>query len=154
MQRRYHHRQFSWLTALASLFIVVGLIVAWYRGEVIGDLASPMPPIWVWFTLSLVVIVPWCFSSLTIAIEGGELRWHFGPGVWRKRLALSEIASMEVTRTRFYEGWGIRWTRRGWLYNVAGLDAVIVHRKDGKAILLGSDEPQRLVAALRRTLGA
>jgi len=43
-------------------------------------------------------------------------------------------------------------TRRGWLYNVAGFDAVLVRLKDGKSFLVGTDEPRRLKAALDRTM--
>jgi hypothetical protein len=45
-------------------------------------------------------------------------------------------------------------TRRGWLYNVSGLDAVLVRRKDGKCFLVGSDEPRKLKAALERAMTA
>ena len=45
-------------------------------------------------------------------------------------------------------------TRRGWLYNVAGYDAVLIRRSDGTSLLLGSDEPRRLKSAIERAAGA
>lgn len=89
------------------------------------------------------------FDGLTVQIAGGELRWafgHFGFPRWRQRIA--DIAAVEPTRTTFWEGWGIRYTRRGWLYNVSGFDAVLIRRTDGKTFLLGTDEPHKLVAAI------
>jgi hypothetical protein len=67
---------------------------------------------------------------------------------------LADLAAVEVTRTRFWDGWGVHRTRRGWLYNVSGFDAVLVRRKDGKAFLVGTDEPRKLKAALERAMTA
>ncbi len=63
-------------------------------------------------------------------------------------LPLTDITSVEATRTRWFEGWGIRSTARGWLWNVAGYDAVILHLAGGKTLLVGTDEPQQLIHAL------
>lgn len=90
------------------------------------------------------------FSRLTIEVAEGELRWHFGLGFARRRLALGDIASAEPTRTGLLDGWGIHFTRRGWLFNVAGRDAVLFTRTDGKRFLLGTDEPRVLVDAVRQ----
>jgi hypothetical protein len=82
------------------------------------------------------------------------LRLQFGLGVPRKSVPVADIATVEVTRTRFWDGWGVHRTRRGWLYNVAGFDAVLVRLKDGKSFLVGTDEPRKLKTALDRTLPA
>ena len=57
---------------------------------------------------------------------------------------------MELTRTRFWDGWGVHRTRRGWLYNVGGYDAVVLSRRDGTALLVGSDDAPRLKSAIER----
>jgi hypothetical protein len=44
-------------------------------------------------------------------------------------------------------------TRRGWLYNIAGKDAVLIRKLDGKTFLLGTDEPRKLKAVLERAAG-
>jgi hypothetical protein len=46
------------------------------------------------------------------------------------------------------EGWGIRITTRGMLYNVSGRDAVEIRLDDGRRFRLGTDDPNGLVAAL------
>jgi hypothetical protein len=94
----------------------------------------------------------WIFHSLTIEITADELRWHFGPGLIRKRVLLNQIASASVVRTNFLEGWGIHWSRYGWLYNISGFDAVAITLRNGKRFALGSDEPQALSAALQSRL--
>jgi hypothetical protein len=93
------------------------------------------------------------FSSLTIRAGDGQLRWHFGPGLVRKSVPLAEIAAAEPTTTTWMDGWGIHLTRRGWLYNVAGHNAVLVTTHDGKQFQLGTDEPAALVQAIRAASG-
>jgi hypothetical protein len=95
-------------------------------------------------------LLGWTWGSLTVRIEGGELRVRFGLGWPRKTLPLAEIASVEVTRTTFMEGWGIHRTRRGWLYNVSGFDAVLLQLTSGRSMMIGTDEPRRLKAAIER----
>jgi len=102
----------------------------------------------------LMVVAGWLWSSLTVRIADGALQLRFGLGFPRKSVGLADIAGAEVTRTNFWEGWGIHRTRRGWLYNVSGFDAVLVRRRDGKSFLVGTDEPRRLKAALERALAA
>ena len=93
------------------------------------------------------------FSSLTIRVADSQLTWFFGPGVLEKSVALSAIADVMSTTTTWLEGWGIHLTRRGWLYNVAGRDAVLFTLRDGTRFLLGTDEPKALEHAVRDAQG-
>jgi len=92
-------------------------------------------------------------GRLRVRLDGQQLLWNFG---WlplpRWRLALSDIAAVEVARSRWYEGWGINRTRQGMLYNVRGCGAVRLQLRDGRVIRLGSDEPERLCAYLQARL--
>ena len=65
-----------------------------------------------------------------------------------RRGAVSTCTSARVIRTRLIDGWGIRMTKDGWLYNVSIPHAVLIRLTDGKAVQLGSDEPEALLAAL------
>jgi hypothetical protein len=97
---------------------------------------------------ALAIVVGWSFSSLTVRVGADELKPHFGFGWPRKAVPLADIASVELTRTRFWDG--VHRTRRGWLYNVGGYDAVVLSRRDGTAVLVGSDDAPRLKAAIER----
>lgn len=99
-------------------------------------------------------LIGFWMSMLTISIDRSHVKWHFGPGWPRKSIALADIESVQTTRTRFWDGWGIRWTREGWLYNVAGYDALLIRRRGAKPVLLGSDEVRKLANALQRALAA
>ena len=65
-------------------------------------------------------------------------------------MPLATVASAKVVRTSLLEGWGIHYSRFGWLYNVSGFDAVAVTLNNGKRFCLGSDEPETLAAELTR----
>jgi len=145
----YEHTQQGWpmrlaFGAAALLFVTMGALQP--------QEAPGLPRLALWLGAAAVLALGWLWSSLTVRIDGVALRARFGLGWPRTTIPLADIASVEVTRTTFWSGWGLHYTRRGWLYNVAGLDAVIVVRKDGRAVLLGTDEPRRLKAALERAL--
>src|SRR2546423_372458 len=125
-------------------------------GAAVGILAlggrSPRP-----ITISvaiLLLISGALFSLLTVEVGDGELRFHFGPGFWRKRFSLADVASAEVTRSSWWEGWGIRITPRGLLYNVSGMDAVEIKLRSGQRFRIGTDEPEALAQAIRIAINA
>jgi hypothetical protein len=91
----------------------------------------------------------WVFSSLTVEVSARELTWFFGPGLWRNRLARTDIVGATPCVNKWWWGWGIHLTPRGWLYNVAGLEAVEIERTSGRTLRIGSDEPAALANALR-----
>lgn len=147
----YEHTQVGWpmrIGLLAGAVLFVGMTA-------LEDLRQSQTAL---LALSLgavlAVTIGWLWSSLTVRIADGTLRLQFGLGLPRKTVPLADLESVEVTRTRFLDGWGVHRTRRGWIYNVSGFDAVLLRRKDGKALLVGTDEPRKLKAALERALTA
>ena len=147
--QRYLHRQ----TSLLILFPLAAAGVAMLVAAGCSAAASTEIAAALLIALPIAGLLFVAFGALTISIDATALRWQFGWLGWpRKSIALADITAVEITRTRWCDGWGIRRTRRGWLYNVAGFDAVLVRRRNGKAFLLGSDEPRRLAAALERAL--
>jgi hypothetical protein len=141
---RYQHRQ--WAVAILASLTIAGL------GCLTGGMLAPPEARWVLLLVPLFLALAVLFSSLTVEVTKESLRWWFGLGFWRKRVALADIEKVEVTETRFIEGWGIHLTGRGWLYNVSGFGAVLVTQKDGKRFMLGSDEPDMLAEALNAAL--
>lgn len=133
----YLHTQRGTVIRVAMALITLGLIAG----------AFTVRPLLIGVPVCLVIT--WLFHSLTIEIADGELRWRFGPGLFRKRVRLEEILSAEPVRTNVLEGWGIHLSRYGWLYNVSGFEAVAIRLKNGKRFALGSDEPSVLASRLR-----
>jgi hypothetical protein len=140
---RYEHTQRGTVPLVVLLVAALLLLALAMLVPKVGDVPFTV--------IGILAICGLLFSSLTIQITDRELRWQFGPGLIRKEVPLHEIERAEVIETTFLQGWGIHYTFRGWLYNVSGFQAVAVRLKNGKQFLLGTDEPERLQAALQHT---
>lgn len=139
----YRERQIGWLILIA-LALGSGLVfgVTWWKQP--SELQGPLGLLAV--GLGLVALG---MGSLTVEVGGGELRWRFGWLGWPGgRVRLTDIASVEPCRTKWWEGWGIRFTPDGMLYNVSGFDALRVTRRDGKRFRLGSADPAGVMRVL------
>jgi hypothetical protein len=104
-------------------------------------------------TLGLLVIAMLLFSTLTVEVGRDSIGIRFGPGLVRKRFALSDIRGVRVVRNEWFYGWGIRRLLTGWLYCVSGLDAVELEMADGTRQRVGTDRPRDLESAIREALG-
>ena len=138
--KTYHHTQRGTLILVAMSVTAVAMLL--------GGLA--LRPLM--FGIPILVLCGWLFHSLTIEIAEDKLRWRFGPGWIHKQVPLAEIASSRIVRTNVIEGWGIHFSRFGWLNNVSGFDAVAITMKNGKRFCLGTDEPAVLMTKLNESL--
>ena len=103
---------------------------------------------------SSAIILIWAIllDSLTVRISNNFIEIRFGIGIIRKQFAIAKIQSATIVRNKWYYGWGIRLTPHGWLYNVAGLDAVEIRLNNGKQYRIGTDEPKELHKAINSAL--
>jgi hypothetical protein len=101
----------------------------------------------------LLGVAAWSFNGLAVRVTAEEVHVAFGPGVLRRRIPVSQIRGAEPVRNRWWYGWGVRYTPRGWLWNVGGLDAVELDLASGRRFRIGTDEPQALAGAIRRAIG-
>ena len=92
------------------------------------------------------------FSTLTVRVGGGAITVQFGVGVIRKRIQLSDVETYAKVRNPWYYGLGIRYTPRGWLYNIYGLSAIELLIRSGKTCRIGTDDPEGLAKALGEAL--
>ncbi|MFZ6639592.1 hypothetical protein ACO0LL_07585 [Undibacterium sp. TC4M20W] len=103
--------------------------------------------------VSLLLLV--LLGALTVSVDASYLRWHFGLiGFPSWKIALSDIAYVEATTTSMMEGYGIRFTSKGMLYNATGNTAILVVLRNGKALRLGTQDPQRLLSYITPRLNA
>lgn len=108
-----------------------------------------------WMVLLVVFILAvsgWLFSSLTVEVENGFLKFWFGPGFIKKNIDLSQVVDCQAVKNSWLCGWGIRLTPNGWLYNVSGFEAVEIKLKSGKQFRLGTDQPTELCQAIKTNL--
>lgn len=93
------------------------------------------------------------FYSLTVEINQQTVVVKFGPGLIRKSILLADIKSCEIVRNKWWYGWGIRLTPHGWMFNISGLDAVEILRKNGKKFRIGTNDTRNLAEAINRKIG-
>jgi hypothetical protein len=138
----YRHTQVgaALLWGLALLAAVVGVVV--YREA--GRLAAALPMV------AILILTAVVFASLTVTVGERGVRLSFGPGLIHRTFAAADITGARAVRNRWWYGWGIHLTPHGWLYNVAGLDAVELDLRNGRKVRIGTDEPQRLLAAIQQ----
>ena len=136
----YRHTQTGTLTLLCSVLAgLVGAALAWRAGQWTPAIA----------VIVLMIVIACLFSSLTVEVDEGELRWYFGPGLWIYRLPLADIRDVGIVRNQWWNGWGIRMAPGFRLYNVSGLDAVELRVGPNDIRRIGTDDPQGLAQALK-----
>lgn len=137
---RYRHRQWG-VVAIATCLAsgAFGAVLLWNAEH--GAVAVAL------LVTELVIAV--LFSSLTVEVGDGELRWYFGPGLWRYCVALDSITEIAVARNRWWHGLGVGIVSGTRFYTVSGLDAVELRIGRNDVRRLGTDDPHGLAAAIR-----
>jgi hypothetical protein len=95
--------------------------------------------------VAVAAVVLWGFSRLDVTVSSTEFR--FGFPLWHRRVAVAELQAGEVVRIPIWYGIGLHFVRGVWGYNARFGRGVTVVIK-GRPYLIGSDDPERLQAAL------
>jgi hypothetical protein len=149
----YRHTQVSRMTLVA---LGLGLVIQ------LGSLARAVRrrhrhPWLVALPIALFAPLIYAFSALTVEIAQGILTVGFRGGLLQRTIALAAVRQVDQVEVPWYCGRGLRLTPKGWLYNVRGRHAVAVGLANGRTVIIGTDEPAELAAAIeaaRRELGA
>lgn len=137
---RYRHIQFSRLIVIIVVAInAVGAAIAIASGVLSAAIV---------FGVTALVLVP-LYGWLTVTVDDTHVVVRFGVGLIRKRFALGDVTATQPARLPWYYGTGIHRMRGGWLYKVGGPDAVQLDLAGGSRALVGTDEPERLIAAIQ-----
>ena len=137
--KQYKHTQVGYL--LLTLYSIVILFLGYFN---IMTNFHPLALI----CLIIILIVLGMFSRLTVTVDDQMIKIRFGLGIIRKTFPLKEIETHRVVKNPWYYGWGIRFTPRGWLFNVSGFSAIELQMKNGKRYRIGTDDPDNLAEAL------
>ena len=134
----------SWVVVFGVLAVVMLAL-----GEKEAAIVLGVITVMVAVILGIVVVL---FHSLTVRISRSDIALSFGVGLIRKRFPIGDIRSVRIARNRWYNGWGIRKIRGGWLYNVSGFDAIEIQLKNERKYRIGTDQPEKLLAAVESAL--
>ncbi len=161
MTTSYKHTQkgnpwFYWGTPLLGLVLTLAVVFIAVKAAAEKANANYVDTLLqdkvVLITVPVLIWAGLFMSQLKVWIDGEFVRVRFGCGTWRKKFALDKIQSAAPVRNDWSMGWGIHWVGNGWLYNIAGLEAVEITFKNGKKARIGTDEPGKLAAAIESAL--
>jgi hypothetical protein len=137
----YHHTQIGTVIVAGIGLALVGIIVEILFLGIIHPVIVGVG--------SLLSVVLFLFSSLTVEVRSGTVFVRFGPGIIHKEIRLSEITEARPVINPWMAGWGIRWLPGHYvMWNVSGLRAVELTLTDGKRFRIGTDEPEKLATAI------
>ncbi len=107
-----------------------------------------------WFyavvALVLAILLAAATARQTTRVTPQAVEVSFGV-LYRTSIPIADLAQAEAVAyrpIREYGGWGIRGFGRRRALNMRGDRGVLLHRKDGSTILVGSQKPRELLAAL------
>ncbi len=105
------------------------------------------------FILSIILLCSMIlFFKLTVVGNKDFVEIKFGIGLIKKKFYFKEIKSCKVVKNKWWHGYGIRKSPRGWLFNISGLDAVELSMKNEKVYRIGTDEPQKLSEFIQKSI--
>mgnify|MGYP001550609521 FL=1 len=140
---RYQHSQTGWFVIpIILLFTVVAFVVASDDQVEVGVVVAILVMMLAILGLGIYL------SRLEVTVTDDQVVAAFGFGKPRRAFDLKEIVDVRTVRNSWWNGWGVRKIRNGWMYNVWGLDAVQLELRSGKSFRIGTDDPDGLVEAL------
>jgi hypothetical protein len=146
-----------WLWAL--LLGIVSVAAAFFVGQMLAE-PEKVP---VLLTPALMFFAVWAAAlfflyilKLDLKVDGEHVHVRFWP-LMKKHIPLADIAQYEVRTYRpilEYGGWGLRYSPwGGTAFNVRGNRGVQLVLASGRRILIGSQMPEALAAAIARAKG-
>jgi len=132
----------AFLLGIAAVFLIPTVIIQFTSDDhTFVSIGLTIVPI--------MIIASVMFGSMTIEVTETEVRWRFALGQPSGRILRSDLREATLESPSLINGIGIHLTLRGWLWNVAVGPAVGLRKKSGGDVLLGTDDPDGLLAALR-----
>lgn len=152
----YKHTQIGYLMLVVTLAVLALFAWAYITASVEPPSVDSGPNFAVTAIMALILFILASFTTLTASIDENYLRIKFGYGIFARKFALNQIASVQAVKNHWYYGWGIRlwlWPKM-WIYNVSGFDAVEITMKNGKVYRIGTDVPEELETAIKQSINS
>ena len=144
----YKKTQWGWITLIATLPALIILLWLATRGD-----HSTLLRVIVGCVAGVLLLCAFVFRSMTVTVDDETITVALGSGWPRMRIPLAEVSNVSTARPHWLAGYGIRWTRDGWLWRISGRDAVRVERAGKRAFLIGSGDADALCEVIREVIG-
>jgi hypothetical protein len=143
MQPSYRHTQTNFLFALIlilALFAAILLVVDTHYG------VDAM----VLYILLAIVLMN--YLTQTVEVKADKIEVRFGPGIFRRTIALDRIYNLCVVENPQQGRQGVQLIASGLITTVAGKQAVEIVLDDESQVRIGTDEPVALARAIEKAL--
>jgi len=137
--RTYHHVQRGDL--------LIGVLVV-TSGATLAAILAAGPRLLMIVALLLQLLAMLTFCSSVITITARNVSIHYGPGWFRRSIALKEIGAIRIVRNIFAYGWGTRKAGGGYSIRLSNASAVEFELRNGRRVQIGTDHPLALVEAI------
>lgn len=142
----------------AGVLVGVAAVGAWIGAVGIwaGSAGSGVGAVVLVVVVGLGLPIGFATIRLDVTVDEDAVRVRLFP-LMRRTIPLGDIAAVEARRyrpVREYGGWGIKgWSTRKIAYNLRGDEGVDLTLRNGRRVLLGSQRPAELAAAIRAARG-
>lgn len=139
----------AWLWALVLVPVLIALPII---------LLAPKPPGAPGLVIAVVVplalglpVVIFASAAMTTTVTPAELRLRYVPFFVDKRIPVTDIVRFTpMSCSAWQTGYGIHYSRFGWVYNVSGGQGIQFELRDGKRLLIGTQRSLEFAAALQQ----
>ena len=150
----YKHTQIGYLMLVVTLAVLILFAWVYITASAEPPSVDSGPNFAVTATMAFILFILASFTTLTASIDENCLRIKFSYGIFARKFALDQIASVQAVKNHWYYGWGIKvwfWPYM-WIYNVSGFDAVEIIMKNRKIYRIGTDELEKLEIAIKQAM--
>lgn len=140
--RRVQSSMLMWFVVAFGGFLVVGGLSA------IDDLGSGAG--WYFVLCGALMSTGVAGTGLSVVVDDDAVTTAFRSGWPRRRIELDDVIAARHVQNSWGHGWGIRKIRNGWMFNIAGSDAIELTLRSGRVFRIGTDQPAELLAAIER----
>ena len=145
----YTEKQSSALIIILFSAFIIFMTMAFIYGW--GDNPITLPVYLVMVPIMLLPMV--MFYNMRTVVDQKYIYIIYGAGFIRKVMPLKDISDVAVTKVPWYNGAGIKYTRRGKLYSINFTSAVWLKVRAGQAVMIGSKNPELLAGEIRKRIG-
>ena len=145
----YKEFQFGWLIFVVTIPTQILITYLYLNG--LGD--RPIELTGFVIASSVFILVYLLFYGMATKISDDVITIAFGIGLIRKRIALKRISMVEVIKTPWYYGYGIRFIPNGMLYNISGMDGIeIKFNNTVRVVRIGTKDSIKLKQQIEKRL--
>ena len=146
-EEQHFHGALMGLMLVSMIFVVVVTVVAVVLARPEDALLLAIAPVVVVIVASLISL---SHLDVDVADDGVRIAFRY---LWpTRRIRFEDIVGLQVRRYRpllEYGGWGVRLGPAGWAYSTGGDEGVQLRLRRGIPVLIGSNSPRALEAAIR-----